>query len=1211
MSSRERLDQYLHQARGRLQLVLLSQGAALLAGLLLVVTVLAGLWITRAVFSDIAAGIGRALLAAVLLGAAAFAFLRWRALKRNAGADALERALPAQSGRIHTYLQESRKSGEAPFLLELLADDAARIAEAEPLSRSIPAKQLWMPGAVAGVALAGLVGLFFIGGSVGDGARHLWMGKLPPASRIAVAAGGIAVRPGDVSVRRNQDLAISALVAGGSRDAKLHVKFADGDWETAPMVAENDGGYSFTLFAVRDGARYYVSAGSLKSREHKIDVVDLPRIESLRLTYRYPSWTGLPQQVQEEVGDIRAVAGTQVALEVRTDKPLTTPLIIVNGASSSLTQADRTSAGSLTVKQPGHYRIATRFGDEIVPLTDDYLIDVVPDEKPTVQILRPGRDYRATNIEEVPVGIKAQDDFRLEALELHYAVNGGDWQVEKLPAGSPDVQAAALLRLEELQQRGPKGESPLLVPGDLVSYYAMARDHGSSTQTDLFLIQVQPFEQRYTQSQANGGGGGGGGGEEDQNQISQRQREVLLATFNLQRNRTKEGGRAAERDVDNARMLSEVQSTLAEQAGTLVERAKARALTGDENVNKFVKSLEDATKSMRPAAQSLDKQDLEAAVKHEQQALQHLLRAEATFREIQVSMQRGGGGGGGGGAQAGRDVSEMTELEMDLAKNQYETQSSMSQEQRSQTEDEAMRKLRELARRQEQLAREAARQQAQPEAQKWQQEQLRREAEQLRQQLEQLAQQQQRGGQQGSQQSGSQQGSQQAGNSQGQSSASSAAEAARQVSEAMRQMQARNGNAQENANRASEQLKRASEQLERGQRQAVGDRFNELARSARDLGEKQKQSEQDLRAALTPQAPAAIARPGAQQRNGLSYEQAERLAQQKRDIQSGLEELQRQMRTTRQQAGARAPRASERVAQATKDLQESDTPARLARSASEIERGRGVQAASRDGLINEGLEQLEGSLDEAASVAAGENGERRSAQRDANPGDLLSELSDLRRAVERARAQGLAQNGRNQGEAGTQSADARDGQAGQDGGRTGQQGQGEGGQRGQGGNQPGNQGGQNGGADGGGDDFGRAGGGTDFGGGRGRFVSGGGQLAPLTEADRRGLREQGQLSSQRLQQLREQLANGALAEADVTALRELSERLRRGGADPLSTEYPRMVTLLDQLELAALKADRASSKDTPARANGAVDDSRRYRDNVAEYYRKLGETNDR
>ncbi len=272
-------------------------------------------------------------------------------------------------------------------------------------------------------------------------------------------------------------------------------------------------------------------------------------------------------------------------------------------------------------------------------LTQDLAIDVVPDEKPTVQILRPGRDYQATNIEEVPVSLKAQDDFRLEALTLRYSVNGGDFRDEKLDAGATDIQAAALLRLEELQQKAANGSAPLLEPGDLVSYYAVARDHTSSTQTDLFLIQVQPFDRRFTQSQANGGGGGGGG-DDDQGAISQRQREVLLATWNLQRTDRAEG-RDAERLADNARMLAEVQKTLADQANTLVERARARELTGtDKGVDKFVTSLEEATKAMRPAAEQLAKQDLQAAVKNEQLALQHLLRAEATFREIQVSMQQ-------------------------------------------------------------------------------------------------------------------------------------------------------------------------------------------------------------------------------------------------------------------------------------------------------------------------------------------------------------------------------------------------------------------------------------------------------------------------------------------------------------------------------------------------------------------------------------------
>jgi hypothetical protein len=1073
------------------------------------------------------------------------------------------------------------------------------------------------------VAFVALIGVFFLSGSLGDGARHLWLGRLPTANRIAVAEGGIAVRPGDVSVRRNQDLPISAIVAGGRRDAQVHVRFGNGQWEVAPMTAEEDGGYSFTLFAVRDAAQYYVTAGNLRSKQHNIEVVDLPRIESLRLTYHYPGWTGLPQQIQEASGDIRAVAGTKVSLEIKTDKPLTSPLLVVNGASSSLSQTDRISAGDVAVKQPGHYRIATRFGNEVVPLTEDYVIDVVPDEAPTVQIMKPGRDYRATAIEEVPVRVKAQDDFRLEALELHYSVNAGEWRTEKLDAGAPDIQAAALLRLEEMQQRGPKGEAPLLVPGDLVSYYALARDHGSSAQTDLFLIQVQPFDQRFTQSQAAGGGGGGGGGGDDDQQVSARQREVLLATWNLQRNKSKDGGRQAERDADNARMLSEVQSTLAEQTSTLVERAKARQLTGsDESVRSFVKSLEEATKAMRPAADLLNKQELEAAVKQEQTALQHLLRAEATLREIQVSMNRGGGGGGGGGRQAGRDVSEMTELEMDLAKNQYETQPEMSQQQRGEAESEALRRLRELAKRQEQLAREAARQQQLTEQQKWQQEQLRREAEQLRQQLEQLAQQQsQRGGQQSSQQQGGQQSQSQQG-SQGQSSsqAQAAAEAARQVSEAMRQMQARNnaGANSEAANRASEQLKRASEQLESGRRQATGDKFNDLARSARDLTDKQRKSEEELRAALqpTPQAPSSIARQGAQQRSGLSYEQAERLAQSKRDIQSSLEDLQRQMRAARQQAGESAPRASERVSKAAKELDESETGARLARSALEIERGRGVQAATREGLISESLQQLQQGLEEAASLASSETGERRNGARKANPDDLLAELGDLRRALERAKAQGMAQNGQNNGDAGTRSPEARNGQSGQSGGQTGQQGEGQEGQRGEGNAQAANAGGQGGptgGRENGGignpQNLGLGNGGADW----GRRARGPGdvlRVGQLSAQEREALREQGQISSARLQQLREQLANGPLAEADINALRELSDRLRRGGADPMSAEYPRMVTLLDQLELAALQAQRSQARNTPTRANGTVDDSRRYRDNVAEYYRKLGGTND-
>ncbi|HYP80282.1 MAG TPA: hypothetical protein VEQ17_08340, partial [Steroidobacteraceae bacterium] len=80
MNSRARLDQYLHQARQRLGLVLLSRGAALLLGVLLLVSLLAALWLTRTAFSDTVALVSRAALAAAICGVAAYGWLRWRAL---------------------------------------------------------------------------------------------------------------------------------------------------------------------------------------------------------------------------------------------------------------------------------------------------------------------------------------------------------------------------------------------------------------------------------------------------------------------------------------------------------------------------------------------------------------------------------------------------------------------------------------------------------------------------------------------------------------------------------------------------------------------------------------------------------------------------------------------------------------------------------------------------------------------------------------------------------------------------------------------------------------------------------------------------------------------------------------------------------------------------------------------------------------------------
>ncbi len=194
--------------------------------------------------------------------------------------------------------------------------------------------------------------------------------------------------------------------------------------------------------------------------------------------------------------------------------------------------------------------------------------------------------------------------------------------------------------------------------------------------------------------------------------------------------------------------LSEVQSKLREQAKSLSDRTKARQLDDSGAAfTQFVKEMDAAIAStVAPASDKLKTQAFQDALQPEQQALQHLLRAESTFRDIQIPDPAAVEAvvvEAAVVAEPNATLRDLFDLELDKEQNQYETNARASgggqQQQAQQKIDDAMKKLEELAKRQQDLAQQQR--QANPQQlaqQKYQQEMLRREAEQLRQQMEDL-----------------------------------------------------------------------------------------------------------------------------------------------------------------------------------------------------------------------------------------------------------------------------------------------------------------------------------------------------------------------------------------------------------------------------------------------------------------------------------------
>ena len=955
MSARDRLDDYLGRLERRLRLREASRGVAALGAAALGLTLLLVVILNERAFAP-AVVTGARIVLFVALGLIALfgLILPLVRLNRTRAARRAETRFPEFEERLLTYVEKARRP-ESDAFLELLADDAMQVAEKAEPARLVSWRRVgaWLGG---GAAAAGVLLWLAVSGPgyLGYGTSLLWAG----AGRTGKPLYDIRVAPGDHKVRRGSDQLVSAYLIGfDSSDVRLMARYEGASkWEEVRMRPEAQGtGYEFLFAGLPESVDYYVVAGAVRSRQFRLEAVDLPRVKRIRVTYRYPAWSRLEPAVEEQGGDLRAVEGTEAELAIETDQPLNDgALVIRDGPRIRLTPLEGNwSRGRLRIDKDGVYHIAAIYDGEPVRLTEDYFIDVTEERAPAVRIRRPGRDYRASPIEEIRVEVEAEDDFGLEELTLFYSVNGGPERRISLLGrrGAREARGGALIALEDHK----------LVPGDVVSLYAVARDARTGSRTDIFFIEAQPFEREYYQSQQSAGMGSGG--EQDQNQISARQKEIIAATWNLLRDRNLSRAKAAE----DGKFLSEVQSALRDQALSLARRIEARRLAGaNEEFQRFSKDMQAAAAAMGEAADRLKALSWREALPPEQRALQHLLRAESLFRQIQVARASRGGAGGAGG-NMGRDLESLFDLELDTEKNQYETgqRAALSGAEPSRELDEALQRLRELARRQQELARRQHRERSLE--QRWQQEMLRREAERLERRIEELA----RGRNSASSGSASSPSAAASRSTQGSAGGEprlkEALERLRQATEEMRRASAAGRNPEEasaESRRAAERLEEASELLAGLRRQEADRQLGAIRERAERLAAEQREFADRLKS-LYANHQALTGQPSPGRQPAVDPRQVARLAEQKKQMADELQRLERDMQEAVRDLAGNQQSASSKLREALAEMQQRELALRMKYLAEWIRRGLGAYAWLREAPVTEGLDRLRRQLAEA------------------------------------------------------------------------------------------------------------------------------------------------------------------------------------------------------------------------------------------------------
>ena len=344
------------------------------------------------------------------------------------------------------------------------------------------------------------------------------------------------------------------------------------------------------------------------------------------------------------------------------------------------------------------------------PGDTEYFIRALADRPPDVRILKPASDRQVTRLEEVDIEAQADDDYGIERLDLVYSVRGGAEKVVPLDIdrGRTTVEGRHTLYLEDLD----------VYPGDFISYFVRARDRTRGTRpnearSDIFFLEVKPYEQEFALAQSQGAAAGGGRSSVDD--LVAAQKDVVVATWKLDRRAESAKGAVSEQDIRSvSRAEAELKTRVEETASGFRESTMrdprrrqpqrgrgtppptpglgaGQTLPEEDNMTA-------AVTAMGMAVASLDSLKTAAALPPEMEALSQLLKAQADVKRREVQRAQAGSGTN----RSNDDLSTLFDRELQRAQQtNYENRSTAAP--REGANQSALDSIKDLARRQDEL----------------------------------------------------------------------------------------------------------------------------------------------------------------------------------------------------------------------------------------------------------------------------------------------------------------------------------------------------------------------------------------------------------------------------------------------------------------------------------------------------------------------------
>ena len=925
-----------------------------------------------------------------LLGAAGvFILARLIGRRRGGGWEpdyrGIARTIEEHHPELHALLrtaveqQPDPRTMQLSYLQQRVVADAAATTRRHQWFDTIPTSH-WI-----GAHLLRVLGL--------SAAAAVFMAKVAPAPAPRASAASspaheaVTVTPGNTEIERGTGLVVLAKF---HRDVPteailvLHPK--NQPEQRMPLVRNlSDPVFGGGLTEVDADLTYRIEYAGQNTRDFNVKVFEYPRLERADATLDFPGYTKLPEKKIPDTHRVSAVEGTKLGITFQLNKPVKSATLIArDGTKLPLAVPAGKPLAELRdfpLNASQTYELQLHDADgRANKIPAQFIVEALPNRRPELKVATPRGDSRVSPLEEVTFRGEAWDDFGMPRYGLSYSIGGGATKDLQLGGETKADEKQSLAHLLKLEEIGVK-------PDELVSWYLWAEDTGPDgksrrTATDMYFAEVRPFEEIYKQGDEGESESGRQGQGNAAEKLAQLQKQIISATWNLQRSEEAAGSpQPTPKYLKDEPVIRDSQAEALNQAaavGAKLEDPKSKGL-----VESATREMQSALDRLGEAAKTAG--PLPRAIAAEQSAYNALLKLAA--HEFSVTRQRGKSGR----EASQRNQQQLDELELKEDKKRYETKREADPQQNEQQREQLaiLNRLKELAQRQKDINErvkemQTALQEAKTEKEK---EELRRQLKRLREEeqqmladIDELKQKMEQSPQQS------------------------------QLADERRQLEQTRGEAQKaaeamengaasqalaNGTRAARDLQQMRDDFRKKTSNQFRDEMREMRADARELADRQQQIGERLESEAT--------KPGRPTLDGSS--ERDKLGEQFEKQQKQLGKITDDMKRVSEQAEAAEPLLARELYDALRKTAQAGTNETLEKTQALAERGYKPQARKFEEKARQEIDDLKTGVEKAAESVLGDEAE---ALRQAR-----AELDSLARQLNREIAQNrpdLAQN---------------------------------------------------------------------------------------------------------------------------------------------------------------------------------------------------------